>query len=195
MINRVTVYCSSSAAIPKKYFDATRALAKALVANNIEAVFGGGAVGLMGALADTMVAGGGKIKGIMPTFMKDVEWAHPLVTDFEFVPDMAERKHRFLIDTDALIALPGGTGTYEELFEAMSLKRLGKFHHPIVVLNTDGFYDPIKAQMQKCIDEKFMHPRHADIWTVVDEPDQVLPSIRETALWDADAIEFATLRE
>ncbi len=193
-IKRVTVYCSSSAAIPDKYFIATRILAQELLAHNVEAVFGGGAVGLMGALADVMVSGGGKIKGIMPTFMKDVEWAHPDVVDFEFVTDMSERKNRLLLDTDALVALPGGTGTYEELFEAMSLKRLGKFHHPIIVLNTDGFYDPLQAQLQKCIDEKFMHPRHADIWTIVQEPTEVLPAIRNAALWDENAISFATLR-
>lgn len=195
MIKRVTVYCSSSEAIPNHYFEATRRLGELLVDRNIEVVFGGGAVGLMGCIADTVVANGGHIKGIMPNFMKAVEWAHPLVKDFEFVEDMAERKHRFLIDVDALITLPGGTGSYEELFEAISLKRLGKFFKPIIILNTKGFYEPIKMQLQKCIEERFLHPDHEKMWTFVDTPEEIIPAIENAPSWNEKAIEFATIRE
>ncbi|MBX2815167.1 MAG: TIGR00730 family Rossman fold protein [Saprospiraceae bacterium] len=195
MIKNVTVYCSSSQAIPDKYFAATRALASIFIEHNIGVVFGGGAVGLMGCMADEMIAGGGYVKGIMPHFMREVEWAHPKVQHFEFVEDMAQRKHRFLQGVDALITLPGGTGSYEELFEAISLKRLGKFFKPIIILNTDGFYDPIREQLRRCIEEKFMHPEHEHMWAFVDHPHEVIPAIRAARQWGADAIKIATLRQ
>ena len=141
---KICVYCASSAKIGKVYFDAIEMLAKVFVENKIEVVYGGGAVGLMGKLADTVLENGGKIKGIMPKFMKDVEWAHDKVTDFEFTETMHERKAKFLEDIDGLVTLPGGSGTMEELFEAITLKRLGQFTKPIVILNTNGYYNPLK---------------------------------------------------
>lgn len=124
---RICVYCASSSKIDQAYFDATERLSKILVKSDVEVVYGGGGHGLMGKLADTVLAEGGKIKGIMPQFMNEVEWAHKKVTDMEFTATMHERKSKFLENTDALIALPGGTGTLEELLEAITLKRLGQF--------------------------------------------------------------------
>ena len=132
---RICVYCSSSAKIDKSYFKATEKLAKEFVKNNVEVVFGGGATGLMGKLADTIIENKGKIKGIMPRFMNEVEWAHKKVEDFELTDTMHERKAKFLQNIDGLVALPGGSGTLEELLEAITLKRLGQFTKPIVILN------------------------------------------------------------
>jgi len=192
---KICVYCASSATIDQKYFEATEKLAKALVQENISVVYGGGAVGLMGKLADVVLEHGGQIKGIMPTFMRDVEWAHKGVTDMEFTTDMHERKARFLEGIDGLITLPGGSGTLEELLEAITLKRLGLFTQPIIILNTDGYYDPLREMLERCVTENFMHEKHLDMWTFVDEPEDIILALKNAPEWDEGAISFATLRE
>ena len=188
---RICVYCSSSAKIDKSYFEATEKLAKEFVKNNVEVVFGGGAIGLMGKLADTIIENKGKIKGIMPRFMNEVEWAHKKVEDFELTDTMHERKAKFLENIDGLVALPGGSGTLEELLEAITLKRLGQFTKPIVKLNTKGYYEPLKQMLEKCVNEKFMHKKHLEIWSFVEEPEEVLEKINTSKSWDPNAIEFA----
>ena len=188
---RICVYCSSSAKIDKSYFKATERLAKEFIKNNVEVVFGGGATGLMGKLADTIIENNGKIKGIMPRFMNEVEWAHKKVEDLELTDTMHERKAKFLQDIDGLVALPGGSGTLEELLEAITLKRLGQFTKPIVILNTNGYYGPLKQMLEKCVNEKFMHKKHLEIWSFVEEPEEVLEKIKTSKSWDANAIEFA----
>lgn len=193
-INKVCVYCASSPKIKEVYFNATEQLAKDLVANNIDVVFGGGGSGLMGKLADVVLQEGGNIKGIMPHFMKEVEWAHKEVEEFHFVEDMHERKKRFLDGADALIALPGGTGTLEELFEVITLKKLGLYTNPIIILNTEGYYNPIKEMLQKCIDEQFMNQEHDAIWTFVDHPEEIIPAIENAPEWGSDAIHRAAVK-
>ena len=189
---KICVYCASSTKIDPVYFEATEKLAIALVKENIEVVYGGGAVGLMGKLADTVLEHGGKIKGIMPQFMNEVEWAHKKVTDFEFTKTMHERKAKFLEGIDGLVTLPGGSGTFEELMEAITLKRLGQFTKPIVILNTKGFYNPLKQMLELSVSEHFMHEKHLEMWTFVDHPEEILPAIKNAPPWSKDAISFAT---
>jgi hypothetical protein len=191
---RICVYCASSAKIDQAYFDATEKLALEFVRSEIEIVYGGGATGLMGKLADTIIDHGGKIKGIMPKFMNEVEWAHKKVADFEFTDTMHERKARFLVDIDGLVTLPGGTGTLEELLEAITLKRLGLFSKPIVILNTNGFYEPLKQMLEKCVQEFFMMEKHLEMWTFVNHPEEVVPALQSAGDWDQGAIQFATYR-
>ena len=189
---RICVYCASSAKVDKSYFNATERLAKELVKANIEVVYGGGAIGLMGKLADTVIENGGRIKGIMPKFMNEVEWANKQVTDFEFTDTMHERKAKFLEDVDGLVTLAGGSGTLEELLEAITLKRLGQFTKPIIILNTNGFYNPLREMLERCVAENFMDERHLRMWTFVDEPEQVIEAIKSAAVWDKEAFRFAT---
>ncbi len=191
---RITVYCSSSAQINKLYFEATRQLALAFLQENIEIIIGGGAIGLMGALTDVYIDNGGKIKGIMPKFMKEVEWAHKGISDFVFTDTMHERKEKFLENTDAIVALPGGSGTLEELIEVITLKRLGKFFKPIIILNTNGFYDPLQQLFENSVKEKFMHEKHLDMWEFVKHPKDVIPAIKNSTTWTKEAIQFATNR-
>lgn len=193
-IKRVCVYCASSARIDQVYFEATKRLATSFVEHQIEVVYGGGAIGLMGQLADTVLEKGGKITGIMPHFMREVEWAHRHVTDFVFTDTMHERKQKFLEHVDGLVTLPGGSGTFEELFEAITLKRLGLFTKPIVILNTKNFYSPLEELLERCIAENFMASEHRAIWTFVNEPEQVVEALQNAPIWSADAIQFATLR-
>lgn len=190
----VCVYCASSATIDKTYFDATEKLAHEFVKHGISVVYGGGAQGLMGKIADTILENGGTIRGIMPRFMNDVEWAHKGVTDFIFTETMHERKSKFLEGIDALVTLPGGSGTLEELLEAITLKRLGLFTKPIIILNTNGYYNPLCQMLEKSVTENFMHEKHLGMWTFVDDPMEVIDAISNATLWDKDAIGFAINR-
>ena len=194
MVKRVSVYCASSAKVNDVYFEAVEKLAIDFVKNNIEVVFGGGALGLMGKLADTVIERGGKITGIMPVFMKEVEWAHKKVAKFHFVEDMHERKKKFLENIDAVIALPGGCGTLEELLEVITLKRLGLFTKPIVILNTGGFYNPLKEMLEKCVKENFMAEKHKEMWSFVNEPDEVIEAINNAPKWEQNYISFAAVK-
>jgi uncharacterized protein (TIGR00730 family) len=154
----------------------------------VSVVFGGGGAGLMGCLADEVLKAGGDIQGIMPEFMNDVEWAHKGVQNLIFTETMAQRKAKFLENIDGLIALPGGSGTLEELLEAITLKRLGKFLKPIIILSTRGYYDPLRAMLERCIESKFMHKEHEKMWAFVDEPEQVMEALHASPTWSEDAI-------
>jgi uncharacterized protein (TIGR00730 family) len=182
-IQQVCVYCASSSLTPQVYLDAVDILAADLVTGDIKVVFGGGSTGLMGRLADQMLLRGGRIAGIMPDFMREVEWAHKSLTELQFVADMHERKKQFLVNTDALIALPGGSGTLEELLEAITWKRLGLFVKPIVILNLNGFYDPLLLQLERCVEEKFMTAAQTKMWTVVERPEEIVMAARNATVW------------
>lgn len=191
---KICVYCASSDQIDQKFFKATEILANDFVKNDITAVCGGGANGLMGQLADTMLQQGGNIKGIMPRFMADVEWAHKGIQDFEFTETMAERKEKLLEGVDGLVTLAGGSGTMEELFEVITLKRLGLFTKPIIILNTDGYYQDLNSLLKNMVSEKFMHEKHLDMWDFVDHPEEVIPRLKAAKSWSEKAINFATLK-
>lgn len=191
---QICVYCASSGKIHPEYFEATAIMAKDFVKNGVSVVFGGGSSGLMGQLADAVLEEGGKIKGIMPQFMNEVEWGHRGVSDFIYTQTMHERKSKFLEGTDALVALPGGTGTYEELFEAITLKKLGQFTKPIIILNTRGYYEPFRLLMEHTIREQFMADDHQDIWQIVNEPEEVLPAILNTKAWDKGLTDAGKMR-
>lgn len=193
VISRVCVYCASSMQIDQKYFEATEVLGNELAAAGITVVYGGGKRGLMGKLADTVLAAGGQVVGIIPHFMKEVEWEHQSLTELHLVADMHERKKRFLIGVDALITLPGGCGTFEELMEAITLKRLGLFTRPIIILNQDGYYNDLIAMLNKSVEEHFMREEHRAIWSVVEKPEDILPAITNATPWDDGAIKFAAV--
>jgi hypothetical protein len=191
---QVCVYCASSAQIHPEYFSATEALSKAFVEHGFSVVFGGGSSGLMGKLADSVLEAGGNIKGIMPQFMNEVEWGHRGVSDFVYTQTMHERKAKFLEGTDALVALPGGSGTYEELFEAITLKKLGQFTKPIIILNTRAYFEPFRQLMQRAVEENFVAEDHQEIWKIVDRPEDVVPTILATPKWDKGLVDAGKLR-
>lgn len=193
-LSSVCVYCASSNQIDGQFFEAAEKLGDEFVSQKITLIYGGGSTGLMGRLADRILARGGKVIGIIPDFMEKVEWAHRGITELHIVGDMHERKKSFMDRADALVALPGGSGTLEELLEAISLKRLGLFNKPIVILNTGGFYDPLLAQLQKCIAERFMNHDSADMWSAVEHPEEVIPAILHAPAWHTNAIERAALK-
>ena len=188
---RVSVFCASSNKVDKIYFDAARKLGLALAEHGIAANYGGGGVGLMGTLADTMMEAGGSIRGIIPEFMVDQGWNHPLVKDMLIVKDMHERKKKLTENIDAFIALPGGVGTLEELLEMMTHKQLGQLLAPIIIINTNQFFDPFLEMLRKMVEERFMREVHQDIWQVIEDPNDVIKAINRSPVWDGSAIKYA----
>jgi len=191
---RICVYAASSRQTDPVYRDAAFRLGELLADAQCTVVYGGGSAGSMGAVADGALSNGGQVIGVLPKFMADLEWGHPGLTRLELVEDMRERKHRLLADSDAVVALPGGCGTLEELFEAITLKRLGLYFKPIVLLNTRGYYDALQAFLERMIEERFMNPEHAAMWSVAAEPGDVLPAIRNAPEWSANARDYAVVR-
>ncbi|MDR1268107.1 MAG: TIGR00730 family Rossman fold protein [Planctomycetaceae bacterium] len=191
---RICIYCASSALVHSVYFNAAERLATEMVRAEVEVVYGGGTIGLMGKIADTVLTLGGQIKGVIPKFMDEVEWTHPKLTDVVFTETMSERKNKLIENVDAVVALPGGTGTLEELLETISQKRLGLFSKPIVILNTNKFYNPLKQMLEQCVTENFMRQKHLALWSFANEPEEVLPIIRNTADWDKNALQSAVVR-
>jgi uncharacterized protein (TIGR00730 family) len=192
-VNRICVFCASSRQVDKVYLEAAHRLGAMLARESITVAYGGGAVGLMGELANGSLAEGGAVIGVIPEFMYELEWGHEGITELKIVKDMHERKKLVMQDSDAIIALPGGCGTFEELFEALTMKRLGFYLNPIVLVNVNGFYDPLIKQLRRCVDEKFMDERHLEMWAVVDRVDEVLNVIDKAPKWSIEARNFASI--
>lgn len=186
-INRVCVYCASSRKVDPIYFEAAERLGEIFANNNITTVYGGGAVGLMGCLADSVLKHNGEVIGVIPEFMKEVEWDHKKVTQLITVQDMHERKKKLIEDVDAIIALPGGCGTLEELVEVITHKRLGIFLKPIIIVNINNFYDHLIAQFKTMVEQNFMGTHHKNIWQVAETVDEVLEKIKRAPVWSSDA--------
>lgn len=191
---RICVYCASSAQCDPEYHRAAFRLGELLAEAGCTTVYGGGGMGSMGALADGALSKQGHVVGIIPRFMTEVEWQHPGLATLDIVEDMRERKHRLLTGSDAVVALPGGCGTLEEVFEAITLKRLGLYLKPIVFVNTRGFYDGLRDFLQHTIRERMMGEAHAAMWQFVDSVEEVLPAIRGSEAWPEHARSFAALK-
>lgn len=189
----VCVYCASSRSSHPDYRDAAERLGKVLADAGITVVYGGGAVGSMGALADGALAAGGRVIGVLPQFMADLEWGHPGLSELQLVEDLRTRKHVMLSLSQAAIALPGGSGTLEELLEAITLKRLGLYLNPILLVNTRGFFTPLIEVLQRAVDEHFMDPRHLKMWQVVAIPEEVPAALEHAPPWSPDARTFAAV--
>ncbi|MAB84506.1 MAG: TIGR00730 family Rossman fold protein [Cryomorphaceae bacterium] len=192
--SRIAVYCASSAKINKGYLKQAEYLAEDFIEKNVKLVFGGGKTGLMGHLASKILASDGQVQGVMPNFLKDIELHHPLVEDFIFVETMSERKKLLMKDTEGVIALPGGCGTLEELLEVITLKRLGRYLKPIIIVNYDGFYDSLIELLSKMVKENFMRSEHLSLWTVVSSSKDALTAIENTKDWESNALKIATFK-
>lgn len=190
-INRVCVYCASSNRCDPVYHEAAYRLGQILASNRITIVYGGGAGGSMGALAEGALAESGRVIGVLPRFMDDLEWGHQRLSELILVNDLHERKRLMIQEVDAVIALAGACGTWEELFEAMSWKRLGLYTGPIVIVNTRDYYAPMFQMLERSIEGHFMDERHREMWNVVAEPEQVLEAIRGAVEWKREYRNFA----
>ncbi len=193
-IQTVCVYCASSERTPPVYLEAAADLGHALAEAGIGIVYGGSSLGSMGRLAAAALDAGGSVTGVLPRFMDDLEWGHRSLTELRLVDDMHERKRTMLELSDAVVALPGGCGTLEELFEAITWKRLGLYRGPVVLVNINGFYESCLRLLSRCVEEHFMDPRHAAMWQVAEQPVEVIAALRSAPEWPADARSFAALR-
>jgi len=193
-ISTVCVYCASSDKTPPVYHEAAARLGRSLAGHGVTVVYGGSSMGSMGRLADAALAAGGKVIGVLPRFMSDLEWGHSTLTDLRLVDDMHQRKRLMLESSDAVVALPGGCGTLEELFEAITWKRLGIYVKPIVLVNVQGFFDPCLELLERAVREGFMHRKHTDMWSVVDEPEDAYNAILSAPGWSSAATAFAVQR-
>ena len=193
-IRTVCVYCASSERSPVVYHDAATRLGQELARHGCGIVYGGGAIGSMGRVANAALANGGRVIGILPRFMEDLEWGHRGLTELHIAADMHERKRRMLELSDGVVALPGGCGTLEELFEAITWKRLGLYLKPIVLVNVNGFFDPCVELLSRCIADRFMDERHAAMWSVVSEPEEAFEALVSAPQWSLTTRSFAVQR-
>jgi len=194
MMESVCVYCASSNRSSPIYLDAAARLGRILAENGITIVYGGSRLGSMGRLAAAALEAGGKVIGVLPRFMDDLEWGHRALSELRIVDDMHERKRVMLELSGAAIALPGGCGTLEELFEAITWKRLGLYFGPVVLVNVNGFFDPCIELLNRCVDERFMDEKHRAMWSVARDPEGVIETLRSAGEWSRDARDFAALR-
>ena len=194
MQQTICVYCASSQRCDAIYHAAARRVGEVLVDSGYAIVYGGGGKGSMGAVADGALARGGIVRGILPRFMMELEWGHPKLTELSIVEDLRTRKHLMLSESHGLVALPGGCGTLEELFEALTLKRLGLYVHPIVLLNTRNYYAPLIELLNKAVEERFMGQQHLDMWQIVTEPEEIPHALANAPPWSAEARNFAAVR-
>lgn len=176
---RVCIFASSSNRIDNKFGVAASRLGSLLAEAGIQVVYGGGGIGLMGKLADAVLENGGRITGVLPSFMKDEGWDHQSVEEMILTPDMGERKRRMFAMSDAVIALPGGIGTLEELAEAITLKQLSLFSGPIIILNTGDFYKSLLEFLENMVDKNFLRFEHKGIWEIVDTPEEVILALNK----------------
>lgn len=193
-LRTVCVYCASSERTPAVYHEAAARLGRHLAEAGFSIVYGGGAIGSMGRLAGAALAAGGKVTGVLPRFMDDLEWGHRALSETRVVDDMHQRKRLVLELSDGVVALPGGCGTFEELLEAITWKRLGLFLGPIAIVNVNGYYDPLVELLARSVAERFMDERHASMWSVVSSPEEVGEALRSAAEWPAAARAFAVPR-
>ena len=181
----ICVFCASSANIDSRYLEAARDLGGLLAREGWRCVNGGGAVGLMGALTDGVLDAGGKVTGVIPKFMVDNGWCYDRLDDVVITADMHQRKHMMSEMASAVIAMPGGVGTLEELLETLTWRQLGLVKVPIIILNTMGYYDPLLAMLHQAIDEGFMKESHARLWRVAATPAEAV-----ALLDDISPVEF-----
>lgn len=175
---RLCVFCGSSAGQDPVYLETARSLGRALARNGIELVYGGASVGLMGAVADSVLAEGGRVIGVMPQSLVDKEIAHTALSDLRVVGSMHERKALMAELSDGFIALPGGLGTFEELFEVWTWAQLGYHGKPCALLNAAGFYDKLTDFLDDVVDRGFVKPVHRAMLIVNDEPAALIDAIR-----------------
>lgn len=190
---KIAVYCASSTQIDECYFKDARRLGNLMADSGVTLVNGAGCIGLMAASADGCLEKGGKAIGVIPTFMIGEGWCHNGMTQIIETADMHERQARMAELTDGGIFLPGGCGTFAELMELITWKQLGLYLKPIVLLNTNGYFDSMLNTLHQAIAENFMRPVHADIWKVAPTPELALKMALETPLWDTSIRRFAKI--
>ena len=192
-IASVCVYSASSTKIDPVYFDTAYELGTLLGQQHIRLINGAGNMGLMSAVSDAALAAGGEVTGVIPRFMVEQGWHHTGLTRLVEVESMHERKKMMADLSDAVIALPGGCGTLEELLEIITWKQLGLYLNPMVILNVKGYFDPLLAMLQRAVEENFMRTQHGSIWHVAKTVREAVELVHTVPLWDVSIRKFAAI--
>jgi len=177
-LKSLCVFCGSSAGVDPRHHEAAERLGRRMAAEGVRLVYGGGHLGLMGILAETVITSGGQVIGIIPEHLTRVEKAYDDVTELHVVDSMHTRKHKMFTMADAFAVLPGGMGTMDETFEILTWKQLRLHSKPVVVVNQQGYWQPWLDLVGHIIDNGFAHPETARLYSVVDDVDQVLDAAR-----------------
>ena len=192
-IASVCVYSASSTKIDPVYFDTAYELGTLLGQQHIRLINGAGNMGLMSAVSDAALAAGGEVTGVIPRFMVEQGWHHTGLTRLVEVESMHERKKMMADLSDAVIALPGGCGTLEELLEIITWKQLGLYLNPVVILNVKGYFDPLLAMLQRAVEENFMRTQHGSFWHVAKTVREAVELVHTVPLWDVSIRKFAAI--
>ena len=176
-MKRICIYCGSAAGANQFYVDMAKKLAQALVFRNIELVYGGAQVGLMGVLANSMLGAGGSVIGVLPRGLFRNEVPHNGLTELIEVNSLHERKAKMAEISNGFIALPGGLGTLEELFEILTWLQLGLHKNPVGILNIDGFYNKLLEFLDHAVAEQFIHPQHKEMIIVEGDLEKMLDKL------------------
>ena len=192
-IKNVCVYSASSTKIAPVYFAVAEELGQLLALRGINLINGAGSIGLMAATSNACLEAGGTVTGVIPHFMVEENWHHKGLTQLIETETMHERKQTMAELSDGVIALPGGCGTMEELLEIITWKQLGIYLNPIVILNIDGFYNPLLEMLQRAIDGNFMRSEHQNIWQVATSAQEAIELLYTTPIWNKDVRKFAAI--
>ena len=192
-IQNVCVYSASSTKIAPIYFAVAEELGRLLALRGINLINGAGSIGLMAAASDAALQAGGTVTGVIPRFMVEQGWHHTGLTRLVETETMHERKQQMAGMSDGVIALPGGCGTLEELLEIITWKQLGLYLKPIVILNINGYFDPLIEMLHRAIDESFMRQEHAGIWRVATSAEEAVELLYTTPHWNKNVRKFAAI--
>ena len=192
-IKNVCVYSASSTKIAPVYFAVAEELGRLLASQGINLINGAGSIGLMGATSNATLEAGGTVTGVIPHFMVEQNWHHTGLTQLIETETMHERKQLMAELSDGVIALPGGCGTMEELLEIITWKQLGLYLKPIVILNIQGFYDPLLEMLERAIDGNFMRSEHRAIWQVATSAQEAIDLLHTTPWWNKEVRKFAAI--
>ena len=184
MIQSVCVYCASSTRINPVYTKAAAQLGMLLGKQHLKVINGAGSIGLMRTVSESTLQAGGTVTGVIPRFMVERGWGYSTLPEIIEVETMHERKQKMADLADAAIALPGGFGTMEELLEIITWKQLGLYPKPIVILNTNRYYDIFLKMLQYAVEQQFIHPQHALIWKVAYTPEEAVKMIFDKDLFE-----------
>ena len=193
MIRSIAVYCASSNKVRACFVGAAERLGELIATSGKRVIYGDGGIGLMAAVARGALKAGGEVVGVIPQFMVDQKWNNPDSTETIVTESMHERKATICKMADAMVALPGGIGTFEELLECLTWKQLGLHSCPVVILNTDGYYDKLLACIDLMVEEQMMRPIHKEMFVVVNKPEEVLPAIENAPAWDTSTRRLASI--
>lgn len=181
-MKNVCIFCGSNSGRGTAYADATRAMVRAIADAGMGIVFGGGNIGLMGVVAEAALAAGTRVAGVTPRRLLEREMVHTGLTELHVVESMHERKVMMADMADAFIALPGGMGTLDELFEMVTLVQLGVQRKPCGLLNVDGYFNHLRAFLDHAVDERFVNPAHRDMIVFEDDPARMVAGLRSWTL-------------